>query len=326
MRSKRAFPRGHVQRPEKRLASSPRALLAIALLASSMWACRTPAVHPAPAALIDWSAEDSSRVAWLTTHGRTVRGRYAIVVAPADSLTDAAQRALTDSIDRGVTALRRLMGAPYSWMRIADRPITFYVSPERFVSHASGRGETFLSLWRVRGGQAPILHEASHELLAPPAPFDPDEYADTLAGNRLSERWPLWLTEGLPDYLAQTVAAEEHLHEGDVFTIGGLAAVDSVCAARASAHPRHAEWLATIGATGEPRTLFTSERATLAPAFYACSQSMTKFLVDRIGVTRTVALFPALKAGTWEQDIARAAGMPLAELRRRWLQQLRLAE
>jgi hypothetical protein len=307
---------------------SLRFVYAIALLASSALACRPLAAPsaPAPAAQLDWSADDSNRVAWLERHGRVVRGRHAIVIAPADSITDAGQRALADSLDRGVAAIERLMGAPYTWQRIGERPVKVYVSPDRFISHASGQDVVFVSLARVRNGTAPFLHETSHELLSPTAPFAPWEYADTLVGKQIAERWPLWLTEGLPDYLAQTVAAQERLHEGDVFAIGGLTAVDSVCAARARINPRRAEWLHMIGAAGRPQGLFTTDRATVAPAFYACAQSMTKFLVDRVGLKEVVALFPAIKAGRFETELARVAGMPVAELRRRWLEKLRLKE
>ena len=305
---------------------SLRSVIALALLVCSVLPCLPLAAQSTPAAQLDWSADDSSRIAWLEQHGRAVRRPHAIIIAPADSFTEVGQHALADSLDRGVAALRRLMGAPYPWQRIASRPVTIYVSPDRFVSHASGQDVVFVPLVRVRTGTAPFLHEASHELLAPAAPFAPWEYADTLAGNRVAERWPLWLTEGLPDYLAQRVAAEERLHEGDVLAIGGLAVVDSVCAARAAANPRRAEMLRVVGATGRVEALFTTDRATVAPAFYACAQSMTKFLVERVGVGTMVALFPGITTGSWEEELGRAAGVPLSELRRQWLVKLRLME
>jgi hypothetical protein len=276
------------------------------------------------AAPLDWSADDSARIAWLERFGRTVRGRHAIVVAPADSLDETRHRALTDSLDRGITALRGLMGMPLAWQRIGDRPVTFYVSPGRFVSHASGRGAVFISLTRALSGTAPYLHEASHEFLEPPPPYWAWEYADTIVGNQVAARWPLWLSEGIPDYLAQTAAAAAGVQEGDVFSIGGLSKADSVCAARVAASPRREEMLRVLGATGRVEALFTTERPTVAPVFYACAQSMAKFLVERIGVKQAVSLFPAIKSGTWEADVGRLAGMPLAEVRGAWLERLRL--
>jgi hypothetical protein len=295
-----------------------------ALIGSLSVASGRLAAQAAPAAPLDWSADDSTRIAWLEQHGRTTATRYAIVVAPADSVSPAWQQALADSLDRGLRAARALIGAPLPWQRIAERPVKFYLSPDRFVSHASGRDAVFISLWRAREGLAPFLHEATHELLAAAPPFAPWEYPDSAAQARAAARWPLWLTEGLPDYIAQTVAAESGWHEGDIFAIGGLAKVDSVCAARVAANARRADIIRVVGAAGRVDALFTTDRASVAPAFYACAQSMAKYLVEAIGVKRAVALFPAIKTNTVDEEIQRAAGTSLAELRRRWLVRLHL--
>jgi hypothetical protein len=282
--------------------------------------------QPAPAARLDWSADDTSRIAWLEQHGRTIVTRYAVVVAPTDSVSAAWQQALADSLDRGLAAVRRLIGAPMPWQRIAERPVKFYLSPDRFVSHASGHDAVFISLWRARDGMAPFLHEATHELLAAAPPFAPWEYPDSAAEARAAARWPLWLTEGIPDYVAQTVAAESGWHEGDIFAIGGLAKVDSVCAARVVTNGRRAEIIRAVGAAGRVEALFTTDRASVAPAFYACAQSMAKYLVETIGLTQAIALFPAIKTNRVDEEVRRAAGVPLAELRRRWLARLRLSD
>jgi hypothetical protein len=179
-----------------------------------------------------------------------------------------------------------------------------------------------ISLNRVRQGQAPFLHEASHELLAPPPPFYPYEYPDSAAEERAAARFPQWLSEGLPDYLAQAAAAATGFREGDVFEIGGLTKVDSTCAARLSTSPRRPEILAKVGGQGRLDALLTTERQEVAPTFYACSHSFTKYLVDRIGVRAVVALFPSIQAGTWVADLAEAAGETLPALRRAWLRRL----
>ena len=54
--------------------------------------------------------------------------------------------------------------------------------------------------------------------------------------------------------------------------------------------------------------------------------SMTKYLVERVGVGPMVALLPGIKTGSWEEELGRAAGVPLSELRRQWLATLRLTE
>ncbi|MEP7326081.1 MAG: hypothetical protein ABI836_09055 [Gemmatimonadota bacterium] len=242
-----------------------------------------------------------------------------VVWAPDDSLDGGWLAALVDSLGRGVAGLDSLIGSPYPWQRIGSRPLNYYLSPGRFVSHASGNGAIFISLTRVRGRNAPFLHEAAHELLAPPVPFSPDEYRDSVAIARAEEKYPLWLNQGFADYVAQAVSAATGFKEGDVFEIGGLAVVDSVCAARRASSPRRKEILSKVGDQGFLDALFTTERADVAPIYYACSQSFTQYVVDRIGVRRVVALFPHVPDGTWLADLKAAAGAPLDRLRVAWL-------
>ena len=238
--------------------------------------------------------------------------------APTDSLDARWVAGFADSLATALGSLKALVGGPYPWQRLAGRPVVFYFSPGSFVSHASGRDAVFISLNRVRHGDAPFLHEAAHELLAPPAPFLPYEYPDSVAEERAAARFPFWLSEGLADYLAQAAAATTGFHEGDVFEVGGLSKVDSTCAARLTASPRRTEIQAKVGAQGRLEALFTTERDEVAPVYYACSQSFTKYLVTRIGVGPLVALFPRIQAGTWLADLASAAGQPLPTLRRAW--------
>lgn len=277
-----------------------------------------PAAPPTP---LDWDRDDSARVAFVTAHGHAYSGAQVIVWAPPESLDARWLASFVDSLATSIAALRRLMGV-YTWQRIGQRPITFYLSPGRFVSHASGAGAVFISLTRVRSGGAPYLHEAAHELLAPPAPFAPYEYADSVAGERAAMRFPQWLNEGFPDYLAQATASATGFHEGDVFAVGGLAKVDSTCAARLAQSPRRAEILEKVGRPGRLEALFTTERAEVAPVFYACSQSFTKYVVDRVGVRAVVAAFPHIPEGTWMADVEAAAGTSLEALRSAWLEAL----
>lgn len=270
---------------------------------------------PAP---IDWSADDSARIAHLTTQGRAFRAHGIVLWAPADSLDRRWLAAFADSLSRGVAGLKALIGT-HRWQRPGSREIQFYVAVDRFVSHASGMGAVFLSLNSVRQKYSPFLHEAAHELLAPLAPFAPYEYADTLVGDSVAARFPFWLFEGLPDYLAQRVAESTGFREGDVFEIGGLANSDSTCAARLAASPRKQEILERVGGSGRLEALFTTERREVAPIFYACSQAFTRYVVERIGVDHTVALFPAIKSGTWREALAAASGESLEALRRKWL-------
>jgi hypothetical protein len=285
------------------------------------------ACHPSPqsaAQPLKWDAVDSAQIAWLETHGRRIDGRQVIVLAPPEQMTAGWQTALVDSLDRGVAELRRLIGTN-SWQRIGPRPIRYHLVPERMISHASGRDVVFISMYHVNKGQAPYLHEAVHELLAPPPPFFYAEYADTIQAEAVFQAKPYWLMEGLPDVLALRAASASGMVEGDVFTIGGLEKVDSTCAARLVESPYRGDILQAIGGKGGVEALWTSDRAKVAPIFYACAQSMSKFLVELIGMDRAVALFPAIKQGDWEMKLERSAGMPLASLQARWQAQLGIA-
>jgi hypothetical protein len=249
-----------------------------------------------------------------------------ILWAPPEEMTEAWQTALLDTLNRGVAELRRLMNAPLPWQRIAGRPIRFYLVSERMVSHASGKGAVFISMARARDGRAPYLHEASHELLAPPPPFFYDEYADTLRANAEFEAMPYWLMEGLPDVMAAVASAAAGTKEGDVFAIGGPAHADSTCAARLADNEYRAEILRTVGGQGGIDALFTTDRIKVAPTFYACSQSMSKYLVDAIGMAQAIELFPAMKGRGWRAALERQAGMPAEMIRKRWLARLGIAE
>jgi len=271
---------------------------------------------------LDWWGDDSNRVAFVTAHGKPQRYPRLVLWAPTDSLDPHWLAGFGDTLDAGLTDLRALIGGPYPWQRIGNRPIVFFFSPGRFVSHSTGQDTVFISLNRIRRGEAPFLHEAAHELLTPKGPFYADEYADSLEEERRASRFPQWLNEGFPDYLAQTVAKTTSFPEGDVFAIGGLDKVDSTCAARLAANPRSSEILEKVGGQGGLEALLTEDRQLVAPTFYACSQAFTKYLVDRIGVKAVTGLFPEIPPDRWKEKIERLSGQPIAEIRRAWMDRI----
>jgi hypothetical protein len=299
------------------IARLPAACLLVGLAACH--SVRQPEAQP-----INWSADDSAHVAWLEANGRRIAGKQVVVLAPPEQMTAAWQAALVNSLDRGVAELRRLIGGTLPWQRIGNRPVQYYLVPERMISHASGKDVVFISMFHVQNGRAPYLHEAVHELLAPPPPFFYVEYPDTIQAEAEFQVKPYWLMEGLPDVLAQLAASATGMTEGDVFTIGGLAKVDSTCAARLAENPYRTDILRAVGGQGGVDALFTTDRIKVAPTFYACTQSMTKYLVEIIGMEQTVALFPAIKRGDWSATLERSAGAPLSTLRRRWQARLGL--
>lgn len=257
---------------------------------------------------LNWSADDGARIETLARTGRRVEGTHLLLWHPP-SLAPADADALVACLDPAIAALRARVGT-HPWQTVRGERIAFYLSDDAFVSHASGRAAVFVPMARVKDGRAPYLHEATHELLASSAtsPGGPG------AGATL--RRPLWLTEGLPDYIAQLVAADVGVPEGGPFASGGLTGSDRVCGERLRT-PDGATMLPFVGAAARPDVLFTTDRGRFAPTFYACALSFTHFLVKRVGLDALVALFGLPPAAMIER-LDTVAGRPLAGLRDEW--------
>ena len=147
---------------------------------------------------LDWSADDGKRIESLEKGGSRIDGTHVILRFPP-SLSRSDAEALVKRLDPAVEGLWRRVGV-HDWQAVPKGKITYYLHDDAFVSHASGRSAVFVSMARVKDGRAPFLHEATHELLSStrraPAPTD---------GTTPVVR-PLWLTEGLADYIARLVA------------------------------------------------------------------------------------------------------------------------
>jgi hypothetical protein len=113
---------------------------------------------------------------------------------------------------------------------------------------------------------APFLHEATHELLAS------TRRTSATAGDATPVRYPLWLTEGLADYVARVVADQFGIIEEGPFGTPTLSGADAVCAELALT-PDGAKRLPFVGADAVPDLLFTTDRARFAPTFCSCSLS-----------------------------------------------------
>jgi hypothetical protein len=181
---------------------------------------------------------DSGRVERLKAHGQVIEQNGVVVWAPPE-MPSAWLHALSDTLSRGIRAARELVGSVAPWSRLGNRRITYYISPDPFISHATGKATVFLPWWRVRNGTAPYKYETLHELLHPPAPYWPEEFTDSIASREIEKNTPLWLIEGLPDYLAARIEAEQGLREGDVFNNGGTAGVDRSCRERERSDTRN---------------------------------------------------------------------------------------
>jgi hypothetical protein len=218
---------------------------------------------------LNWSAEDGKRIESLEKGGSRIDGAHIILWFPP-SLSRADAEALMGRLDSAVEALWRRVGV-HDWQQVPKGKINYYLHDDAFVAHASGRSAVFVPMARVKDGRAPFLHEATHELLASTRTAPADGMAPV--------RRPLWLTEGLADYIARLVADQLGISEQGPFGTPNLSGVDAVCAERARTADG-ASMLPFIGANAVPEVLFTTERAKFAPTFYSCAFSFTKHLAE----------------------------------------------
>jgi len=257
---------------------------------------------------LNWAADDGNRVAALIKDGAHVDGEHTIIWFPR-SFSQAEAEALRGTLDPAVAGLWRRVGV-HDWQIVPKGKITYYLVDDAFVAHASGRSAVFVPMARVRDGRAPYLHEATHELLA-------SKRRD--AGQPATVR-PLWLTEGLPDYIARLVAQDRGITEEGPFGTPTLDGVDATCAERARTADG-ATMLPFVGAPGRPEILFTTDRQRFAPTFYACSFSLTKHLAGRVGLDALVGLF-AYPPSEMISRLDRIGSAPLATLRTEWLRSI----
>jgi len=147
---------------------------------------------------LNWSADDGKRVESLVKGGGRIEGTHVILYFPP-SLPRVDADALVKHLDPAVEGLWRQVGV-HDWQAVPKGKITYYLHDDAFVAHASGRSAVFVPMARVKDGRAPFLHEATHELLAS------TRRTSATAGDATPVRYPLWLTEGLADYVARVVA------------------------------------------------------------------------------------------------------------------------
>ncbi len=194
----------------------------------------------------------------------------AVVWVPRDTLSRDEAQALAERLAGGVEAIDEFLHAPRPWQR-PPGAIEYYFHPAMFISHANAvESRVFISFPRIADGTAAFLHETTHALLFPSPSF--------LATYEGEEEEIAWLVEGLPTYVAKAVAEQTGFAEGNPFPIGSIDEID--CDLRASlATPVGAEIAPFIGALGTPAGLNSRERRSeVAPAFYACGASFSKFL------------------------------------------------
>ncbi len=113
-----------------------------------------------------------------------------------------------------------------------------------------------------------------------------------------NENMPLWLHEGLPDYIAMQVSRQNHLALFDVFSNSNSTNADSLCLENMKSG--NASYIISrIGAKGVMPELSSKNRIDYAPGFYHGSCSFVQFIADNYGLN---VLLTAISSSEKEQE------------------------
>ena len=217
----------------------------------------------------------------------------AVVEYQAGELSLSEAEAFAELADRGVGDVASLLSAGLpEWAR-GPGPVRFVVSSRVPISRTRD-GVVYLPLERVRTRTAPYLHETVHALV--PA-----------RGDR-----SVWLSEGLACYLESWVSetsAATTLTSSRGRAIGASTRPPAV---RAGADGRAV--LPWVGGRGDPPRM-EEDRSGVARPFYVLSQSLTKHLVESVGLEAVVRILVSGRDDAFQSATRRSD----AEWRREWL-------
>ena len=238
------------------------------------------------------SAERRSRRGETQMVMRCDAGKIVVDFDP-EGLTATEEDAFTRLAAGGVADLEHVMAPVLETPAGDERPIRFIVSDRVSMSRTFGR-TVLLPLSRVREKRAPYLHESVHALL-------PASHQST------------WLSEGLACHLESWVAENVGGYDAHVFTSAGDRRIHDAARRYLQTDLGRAV-LPWVGAPGEPPDLFEN-RDEVARPFYVLSQSFTKYLVEKLGLTPVLRL--ASEADP-EEALARVSGRDAEHWRAEW--------
>jgi hypothetical protein len=292
-------------------------------LISCWYLAANPVQGQAPAASnqIVFNERDSLGIVNLHASGIRIADKNVVAWFPKDSLSEKRMRELVDTFNLGIKAATEFINSPLPWqVHQFGSPYTFYFPPDSFVSHASLKGFVFIPFWRIKNGKAPWLHEVLHEMLNTKTgnwvhPNMSEEEADKLV--------PLWLTEGLADYISIKASALKRLAVFDVFSNSFGINPDSLFLKDLKSE-RGDYIISHIGKKGIMPELFSNERRLYAPTFYHGSCSFVKYIADHYGLTVLLSAISAF--GKEQETIERLTGKSLEWLREAWLTNLKKSD
>ena len=261
---------------------------------------------------------DSLNITYLIHNGVKILDRKVICWFPKDSLSEKQMSEIAFTLNTGIRGAEKFINAPLSWqVHQPDEPYTFYFRFDRFISHASCAGFVSIPFWRIKAGKAPWLHEVMHEML-----YSKTEslFAKTVTEKEHYEKMPLWLVEGLPEYISLKVSLIENLSWFDVFSNTYQPNIDSLFI-NEKATEKGEYVLSFIGANGMMPEL-SSEDRFYAFSFYHGSYSFVKYLAENYNIEillTAISLF-----GQEQETIEKLTGKPMEILKKEWLDKLKI--
>ena len=264
---------------------------------------------------------DSLNITYLINNGVRISNGKVIAWFPKDSLSEKRMNEITDMLNAGIREAEKFINAPLPWqVHKPTDPYTFYFRFDRFISHASGAGFISIPFWRIKEGKSPWLHEIMHEML------------DTKTGSWQSpeipekewtEKMPLWLFEGLPDYISQKVSFTKNLPWFDVFSNSRQTNIDSLFVEDIKSE-KGKYILSFIGAKGVIPELSSKDRILYAPAFYHGSSSFVKYLADNYGMNILLTSISSFRQE--HETIEKLTGKSLNILKNEWLDKMKIVK
>jgi len=256
---------------------------------------------------------DSVNIAYLINHGVKIADKRTIAWFPKDSLSDEKMREIVEMINRGISGAEKFIRAPLPWqVHKPGNPFTFYFRYDKFVSHASHEGFVSIPFWRIKDGKAPWLHEVVHEMLNTK---NGDWYQNITREDRATNL-PLWLSEGLAEYISIQVSLQYDLARFDVMNNSYETNADSLFRNDLKSE-KGSYILSFIGKKGVMPELSSKDRRLYAPAFYHGSCSFIHYIAKHYGLDTLLAGISSFRKE--HETIEKFTGKEIQTLKNLWL-------
>jgi hypothetical protein len=261
---------------------------------------------------------DSLNITYLINNGVKISDRKVICWFPKDSLTGKQMNEIAGMLNAGIKGAEKFINAPLPWqLHPPNEPYTFYFRFDRFISHASQSGFVSVPFWRIKEGKSPWLHEVIHEMLNTKTG---SWHSPEITEKEWSDKMPLWLFEGLPDYISLKISLSENLGWFDVLSNSYQTNIDSLFLNEIKSDTG-LYILSFIGREGVMPQLFSSERIRYAPTFYHGSSSFVKYLAENYDLK--ILLTGISLFGQEQETIEKLTGKSIEILKKEWLDNLK---